>query len=626
MAEIPLPMWIYDLATLRICAVNEAASIAYGYSRAEFLALTADRLRPREDRQDFAAYLERGAVLPSRHRARHVTRDGQVVSVDVVADPVTRDGRPARRVIVVDATARLEIEDECSRLTQAVEQAAESIIITDPQGTIVYVNPSFERVTGYRRAEVMGANPRLLQSGRQDAAFYQAMWAALSQGEVWRGRLVNRRKDGTLFEEEATISSVRSEGGAIVSYVAVKRDVSRETSLEEQVRHSVKMEAVGRLAGGVAHDFNNLLNVISGYAELGLRRLPPESDARRHVGEILRAAERAATLTRQLLTFSRRQVVPPRVIDLNAIVADMDGLIRRLIGEDVDLTTRPSPETLIVRVDPGQMEQVLMNLAVNARDAMPGGGRLVVETALVELDAGSVGDLPPGRYAALTVRDTGCGMDAETASRIFEPFFTTKAEGKGTGLGLSTVWGIVKQSGGTVTVESRPGLGTAFRVLLPQVDGPGREAIASPDTGAHDRPRPGTAPGRQRGAAPAAAPEGRTVLVVDDEASLRAIVRDVLEEAGYRVLEAADAAEAIRAAGPAASSVDLVLTDVNLPGRGGVALVQELKAMRSELPVVVMSGATEGQGSGLPAAFLSKPFTSQALEQTIREALAALPS
>jgi len=604
--DIPLPVWVYDLATLRIEAANACALRTYGYPRAEFVGLTADRLRPEEDGAAFREHVRTaGASGPARFRSRHRTASGHVLQVEVSAETIVTPARSLRRVFVLDVSTRTSHDEDRLRLTRAVEQSEEAIIITDADGSILYVNPAFERVTGYSRAEALGANPRLLKSGRQDPAVYADMWATLGAGQVWRGRLVNRRKDGTLFEEEATISPVRDDDGVVRSYVAVKRDVTRERQLEEQVRRGAKMEAIGRLAGGVAHDFNNLLNVITGYAELGLRRLPPESDVRRHVAEILRAADRAASLTRQLLAVSRRQVLQPRVIDLNDVLRDMDRLLRRLIGEDVRMETRLAREPLRVMADPGQLEQVLMNLAVNARDAMPGGGILVFETAGLPLAAPAAGDVSAGPCVALSVTDTGCGMDAETLSHVFEPFFTTKPEGKGTGLGLSTVWGIVKQSGGTVTIQSQPGAGTTFRVLLPRL---------GVDTPEPESPRP---PGDDVPSAP-------TVLVVDDEAPLRSVIRDVLELAGYRVLEAEDGATALALAGQEDARVDLLVTDVTMPVMDGTALVREFRARHPGTRVVVMSGLAEhAQAAEKGDAFLSKPFTTATLEQAVREALAA---
>jgi two-component system, cell cycle sensor histidine kinase and response regulator CckA len=618
--DIPLATWVYDPATLRVLAVNDAAVRAYGYSRAEFLCLTVDRLRAEPERAALRAHLDRNGEREARLRVRHITREGGALQVEVIAEPVRVGGRSARRVIALDVTAAVEMEERHERLAQAVEQATDAIVITDAEGEITYVNPAFEAVTGYAKAEVMGANPRILKSDQQDAAFYERMWCTLRRGEVWRGRLVNRRKNGTLFEEEATIFPVKDAHGIVRSYVAAKRDVGRERHLEEQVRQAAKMEAVGRLAGGIAHDFNNLLNVITGYAELGLKRMPAQSDARRHIAEILRAADRAAGLTRQLLTFSRRQVVPPRVVDLNAVVRDMDGLLRRIIGEDVRLQCEPGGTPLQVLVDPGQMEQVVMNLAVNARDAMPDGGTLVVETASVEVGPHECGDLSPGRYAALTVTDTGCGMDAQTISRIFEPFFTTKAEGKGTGLGLSTVWGIVKQSGGRVTVKSEVGAGTQFRVLLPQIPLDSDAPLGQP----HDVATGGPArPSESEAAAVVGARPGGTVLVVDDQDHLRSIVRDVLEAAGYRVLEAANGAEALTAAAGAGADVDLVLTDLTMPGMDGWQLVERLRSTRPGLPALIMSGLAErDEAASTSQAYLAKPFTAEALQEAVRRTLA----
>ena len=333
-----------------------------------------------------------------------------------------------------DITDRKRAEESQALLATAVDQSAETIVITDAAGTISYVNPAFEKATGYTRAEVIGQNPRLLKSGKQDAEFYRQMWTVLSRGEVWNGRFINRRKDGTLFEEEGTISPVRDAAGKIVNYVAAKRDVTNETRLEAQLRQAQKMEAVGSLAGGVAHDFNNLLGVIMGYGEIVYRQLAGEDPLKGKVGQILKAAERAAGLTRQLLAFSRKQVLQPKILDLNAVVSDMDKMLRRLIGEDIELTTLLEPHLGSVRADPGQIEQVVMNLVVNARDAMPEGGRLTIETRNADLDAEYAATHPPARpgpYVVLVVTDTGSGMDAATQARIFEPFFTTKGVGEG---------------------------------------------------------------------------------------------------------------------------------------------------------------------------------------------------
>ena len=358
-------------------------------------------------------------------------------------------------------------------LMTAIEQSADGIVITDAQGTIQYVNPAFTRVSGYSREEALGKNPRILKSGKHDEAYYRKLWETILGGEIWQDEITNRRSDGSLYPEQMTITPVRDQRGEITHFIAIKAEVTERKRLEQQLRQAQKMEAVGRLAGGVAHDFNNLLTIISGYSELLLEHPGTVEPLRGYVNEIRNASGRAASLTRQLLAFSRQQVLAPRVLDLNAVVANIEKMLKRLIGEDIDLVTVLAESLWPVKADPGQLEQVLLNLAVNARDAMPKGGMLTIETANVEMDrtyAQTHFPLSPGPYVLLAFSDTGIGMDAETQARIFEPFFTTKEKGKGTGLGLATVYGIVKQSGGYIWVYSEVGKGTTFKIYLPRSD------------------------------------------------------------------------------------------------------------------------------------------------------------
>jgi PAS domain S-box-containing protein len=520
------------------------------------------------------------------------------------------DGRVNGLVgLAVDISERKRAEDEQARLSRVVEQATDSILITDPQGTIIYVNPAFERISGYSRAEAIGENPRILKSGHQDAAFYRRMWETLARGEVWKGRMVNRRKDGTLYQEDATIGPVRDASGRLVNYVAVKHDVTNEMRLERQLMQAQKMEAVGRLAGGVAHDFNNLLGVITGYGEMTLRKLREEDPLRGKVDQILKAADRAAGLTRQLLAFSRQQVLQPKIVDLNDLVSNVEKMLRRLIGEDIDLATSLDSALGSVRADPGQIEQVLMNLAVNARDAMPDGGRLTIQTQNVELGPGDAAHRPPtraGLYVMLVVTDTGTGMDAETLSHLFEPFFTTKDLGKGTGLGLSTVYGIVKQSDGYIWCESEVGKGTTFRIHLPRVD----EDVP--------RKRPTVTPGLAHGT--------ETILLIEDDPSLRDLVGEILEGAGYTVLVADNGPKALQLSEEFAGAIHLIVTDVIMPGPTGRHTAETIKATRSEVKILFMSGYTSEaiakHGVLSPGArFLGKPFSTEDLLRKIREVL-----
>jgi signal transduction histidine kinase/CheY-like chemotaxis protein len=400
--------------------------------------------------------------------------------------------------------------------------------------------------------------------------------------------------------------SVHSPGKGF--FVAVFENITERRKLEEQLRQSQKMEAVGRLAGGIAHDFNNLLTVINGYGELLHHRIGKNSALRKDVEEIRRAGDRAALLTRQLLAFSRRQVLQPKMLDLNELVANMEKMLRRLIGEDVELRAVLGPELGIVKADPGQIEQVIVNLVVNARDAMPGGGRLILETGNVFLDEKISSKHPyeaVGPHVFLAVSDTGVGMSEETQAHLFEPFFTTKEKGKGTGLGLSTVYGIVKQSQGYIHVHSEVGKGTTVRIFLPRADG--EVETLSPVL--------------------SSVPQGNeTVLVVEDEGSVRELVERVLSGKGYRVLPASEGSEGLRIAGGHQEPINLLITDVVMPGMGGCELANRLEAARPGMKVLFMSGYSEktihhqGAMEGGPA-FLQKPFTSDALLRKVRETL-----
>ncbi|MEW5958326.1 MAG: PAS domain S-box protein, partial [Chloroflexota bacterium] len=479
---------------------------------------------------------------------------------------------------VAGALARARLISTQLRLSAAVEQAAEIIMMTNTDGTIIYVNPAFERVSGYSRAEVIGRNPRLLKSGQHDQAFYQNLWATISAGQVWRGRIVNKRKNGGLYTGEATITPVHDAGGTIVNFVAVIRDVTHELRLEEQFRQAQKMEAVGRLAGGVAHDFNNLLTVINGYSEILLnRKLEAGDPLRRDIEQIRQAGERAIRLTGQLLAFSRKQIMQVEVLDLNSIVVEMDRLLGRMIGEDINIETHLHPGLGRVKADRGQLEQVMMNLAVNARDAMPNGGALIFETANVVLDQAYARqrlEVEPGSYVLLAVSDTGTGMDRQTLNHIFEPFFTTKTQGKGTGLGLATVHGIVKQSGGHIEVYSEVGHGTTFKIYLPRL-----EEEAEPLEPALVRAE------SLRGS--------ETVLVVEDEVWVRELVGFILRDFGYTVLEATHGAEALQLCAERPEPIHLLLTDVVMPDMSGRELARQLKLSRPPLKVLYMSGYTD---------------------------------
>jgi signal transduction histidine kinase/CheY-like chemotaxis protein len=426
-----------------------------------------------------------------------------------------------------------------------------------------------------------------------------------------------RHKNGTWRMLESTASAVRNAKGETERLVIVNRDITERKQAEkelqereQQLRQAVKMEAVGRLSGGIAHDFNNLLSVIIGYAD-ELNESKSDGDKlRRNAEQIKKAGQRAASLTRQLLAFSRQQVLQPRVLDLNSVVADLAKMLRRLIGADIELTLTLDPEVGSVKADPSQIDQVLMNLVVNARDAMPEGGQITIETSNTELTQGQAAKMPyvqPGPYVQLTVTDTGIGMDAETMAHIFEPFFTTKEKGQGTGLGLATVYGIIKQSGGYIWVFSEPGRGTSFKIFLPRV------MDAAPAVSAKTQP----AKGRRALS---------TVLLVEDEDSLRELIAELLARDGYHVLAASNGAQAVETARSFQGPIHLLLTDIVLPGISGTAVAKHLAASRPEMKILYMSGYSEfhpsGRGSLPPdARLLQKPFTKETLLRDVAEAL-----
>ncbi len=497
------------------------------------------------------------------------------------------------------------------------ENAEDLIAVVDAHGRRLYNSPSYEKVLGYS-AEELKATPGMEQIHPDDRE--KVMEAAKEASRTGRGHLVEyrfRHKDGTWRVLESTASAVRNAKGETEELVIVNRDITARKKAEEvlrlkdeQLKQSQKMEAVGRLSGGIAHDFNNLLGVILGYSDVLELRLAEPDPLRKHATEIKKAGQRAASLTRQLLAFSRQQVLQPKILDLNGVVADIGKMLQRMIGEDVELVTSLDPQLGKVKADQSQIEQVIMNLAVNARDAMPEGGKLLIQTSNVELGEEVVASQPyvrPGSYVLLAVTDSGMGMDSGTMAHIFEPFFTTKEKGKGTGLGLATVYGVVKQSEGYVWVDSEPGKGASFKIYLPIV----AKAVQEPVTeNRQDNSPQGT----------------ETILLAEDEESLRALVSDLLSEAGYKVLAAANGSKALEIAEKFKGTIHLLLTDVVMPGIGGPALAKKLAAARPDIKIMFMSGYIEfhsGENGGLPPGtqLLQKPFSNEVLIREVSKVL-----
>ena len=607
-----------DVGSQRILETNASLQTLLGYSAAEVQGFTLRDVALRnvatgEDRT-LECLLQTESAMPLSGERQIRRKDGSWACVELNANLVSSDSSRILCVVFHDISKRRKAEEELLLRDRAIEAIGQGIVISDPNQPdtpVIYVNAAFEKLTGYSRDEVVGRNCRFMQGTDTDPAAVEIIRNAIRERRPCVVQLVNHRKDGTKFWNSLIVSPVFDSQGRLVYFVGAQTDITPVKKLEEQLRQSQKMEAVGRLAGGVAHDFNNILTAMIGYCQLTLDELKSDHPARPNVEEIAAAAERAASLTRQLLAFSRKQTLQPRVLDLNAAVTNMDKMLRRLLGEDIELVTKPTPGLGSVKADPGQLEQVILNLAVNARDAMPSGGRLIVETANATLDGQSIHqheDVKPGDYVMLAVTDTGSGMTDEVKARLFEPFFTTKPQGKGTGLGLATCYGVVKQSGGHITVYSEVGRGTTFKVYLPRIF---EQADVTP-----------TAP-----SAATARGGNETILLVEDDPAVRGLNARLLRAKGYTVIEANNGQEALRVVSQQKNNdIALLLTDVVMPEMGGKELAQRFHATQPDTKVLFCSGYTQEaidrNGELEPGtAFLQKPFTPLVLANKIREVL-----
>ncbi len=580
----------------KVVLANHAAVEMFGF----------DSLRDVEDRSliEFVAPERKDVAGPtlaylSSHDGQILQRetrllrcDGSVFDAEFSASSFLQDGYQNIQVILRDITQRKQHENENARLIRAIEQVEESIVITDLEAKIVYVNPAFERLTGYSREEALGKNPRILKSGRQPREFYTALWQSLKSGESWSGHFVNRAKNGRLFTEEATISPVVGRDNEIINFVAVKRDVTHEAEMQERLYQAQKMDAIGRLAGGVAHDFNNMLMVIVSYTDLIASSLPAGDPLRKHTERILQATQRSAALTRQLLAFGRKQVLAPQVLNCNAILTETSSMVRRLISETIDLRCDLAPDLWNVKADADQIVQVILNLCVNSRDAMPNGGSLVLSTRNLHLDSG---------FVEISVSDTGLGISSDLQEKVFEPFFTTKERGKGTGLGLATVYGIVQQSGGSIRIASAPGLGATFTIQLPR-------CLEDVTPSVQEPPLPALSPS-----------EPRMILVVEDEDALREAIAAHLRMHGYQVLAAADGIEALDVL-DRNPNIAILISDMIMPRMGGRELVPLAIEKIPSLSCILMSGYASDQDTVTASlSHLQKPFSMDLLLSRIAE-------
>ncbi len=608
----------------RIAAANLAAATMLGVNRAALLRGTLAQYVDRDDRSVLATCLASAASSTARAHCelRLVTPSAVVRFVHVECVPSADS--TTLRVSLLDITDRRAAEEQLQLRDRAMQVVPHGIVITDPRqldNPIVYVNSGFEAMSGYPASEAVGRNCRFLQGADTDPETVRTIRAAVKLGVACSVELLNYRRTGESYWCTLSITPVRDATGRLVQFIGVQVDISERRTLERALQEAQRMESVGRLAGGIAHDFNNLLTVINGSSDYLQGELRSDQSLREVALDIVDASARATVLTRQLLTFGRRQPMTMHVLDLTRLVNETAAMLRRVIGEDIDLRVDVSAPSAHVRGDSALFEQVLVNLALNARDAMPEGGTLTIRTDKVLVDEAyrsahndvsdlyhaSQREMRSGTYVVLTVTDTGVGMDAETVTRIFEPFFTTKSAGKGTGLGLSVVHGVVQQSRGYITVSSEIDRGTTFRIFLPVATA--AAAVAPVAVGQ----RPGSF---------------ETILLVEDDASVRTLARRTLIAHGHRVLDASDGAHALRVAADYVGDIHLLLTDVVMPHMGGRALAETLRQSRPATRVLYMSGYPDDEvlRRGVRqerVAFLEKPFTQVALAAKVREILDA---
>jgi len=597
----------------KVLSWNQAAADIFGWAPEEVIGKPLP-IVPDEDEEEvrqIRRQLANGRSMSELDVTR-LRKDGSSFQAKLYMSPIAdADGDAvALLAVLTDVTSSKLMESERERLFTAIEQSGEAIVITDAEGTIEYVNEAFETLSGYSRYEVLGRYAGLLANEHQGDAFYRAIRETISSGRSWRGRIDNKRKDGSTANEMVLIRPITSPGGEVTGYISVQRDITHEIELEHQLNQAQKMEMVGRLAGGIAHDYNNMLGVVLGYTEMMMENLEETSAWREDLEEIQAAARRSTNLTRKLLAFAREQMIEPQAMNLNDTMESMLKMLERLIGEDVRLLWQPGHDLMRVFMDPTQVDQVMANLVINARDAIEGQGTVVIEMRNVhvtDIDARERRGLEPGRYVLLTVSDTGKGMDQDTVSRIFEPFFTTKPVGSGTGLGLSTVYGIVKQNDGYIYADSQVGQGTTFRLYLPVYSGD--------DVGSYGEKESSSVCGGSE-----------CILLVEDEQALLKLAERMLKKLGYQVVALQSPERAVALLRDTNLQPDLLLTDVVMPEMSGVELYREARRQRPGLSVLFTSGYSEAtsfplEGFAERVPFIRKPYSIGSLSAKVRSAL-----
>lgn len=608
---------------LRIVIFNQGAEAIFGYRADEAVGQFVDLLMPSgavaAQRKSITELVSSPRAVQRTNQLENIfgrRKNGEEFPIDLTVSRLVQDGKATFTAIIRDISERKRAEQQLRLLTRAVEQSANLTILTSADGTVQYVNPKFSEVMGYSADEVIGNKPSLWKSGGMDENIYAELWNTILTGVEWRGEFQNRRKDGGTITASATISPVKDEQGNITHFLSIQEDITRIREIETEHRRSQRLQTIGQLTGGFAHDFNNLLTIAIGNLDLLLEDPVSKSSHIQEFGQaVLDSLLRGAGLTRKLLAYARGQILQPMAFDLNELASGTINLLRRTLGEQIEVAAVLASDLWLAHADPEQMETALTNLAINSRDAMPNGGRLTIETANRRLDeeyAAANAEVAPGDYVMLALTDTGEGMSPEIVNRVFEPFFTTKEQGKGTGLGLSMVYGFVKQSHGHIKIYSEPGYGTTIRLYLPRA----QEDLVQKDREAGDNTEKTAI--------------GAMILVVDDNPDVRGVVIKQLTGFGYSVMESQD--------GPSAldiirndETIDLLFTDIVMPGgMTGIELAREARKIRPDIKVLLTSGFSEAmvQNGGQPGEtinVLSKPYRSQELARKIQEVLSGKP-
>lgn len=613
-----LEIYTFDVDTFFFIQVNQQGINNLGYSNKEMLNLTPLQLKMGISGEEFEQLLQ--PLLDEQKKvvsfqSAHTRKNGSIYPVNVHVTLAQLDHKEVFISVVEDITEIQNKTSEINRLASLVYQANVAIVITDVDANIEFVNPEFERITGYERDEIMGQNPKILRSDEADPMQARQLWNSVSQGNVWRGEFINKRKDGELYIEDSVVFPIFGQEGEIINYAAIKQDITKEKEMEGQLRQSHKMEAIGQLAGGIAHDLNNILTAVNAYVEIMKDTVESESEMAEYIGNIEKSCDRAASLVNQLLVFSRKQPIQPKMLYPKSIMEDLTKMLARLVPEEIPVVYDLTKNSDVIYADKGQFEQVIVNLTLNARDAiLEKEQRTFSESIHISLNertflsSMTLGDdrLESGDYVVLSVSDDGIGMDQRTIDKIFDPFFTTKEVGKGTGLGLSTVFGIIKQNNGAITVKSVKNKGTTFDVYWPIFEQVQDETDVAEVLQAKEH--------------------SETILVVEDDAMLRKIYCKALRKVGFHILEAENGEMAVNYIQQMSLKIDLALTDVIMPVMGGKEFANIIQSTRPEIPILFISGYTDdllSKKGVIPddMNFLRKPFKPSTLVKRIEELL-----